>query len=443
MQTALRRAAARPEHAPEPASPPLRAIARLLGGPPGDFAVVLWTGERLGPATGVAPRFTLRLAHAGALRRMLWPPGELSLAGAFIRGDFDVEGDLIAAFALRERFSARPATLLQALRLAAAPPAPGSGARAARLRGPIHSRERDALAVRHHYDLGNDFYALWLDRRMVYSCAYFPSEAASLEEAQAAKLELICRKLRLAPGERLLDVGCGWGGLVTWAAERHGVEAVGVTLSRPQAEWARARIEALGLAGRCRVEVMDYRDLGDQAFDKVASVGMFEHVGRRRLPEYFRQVHRLLRPGGVFLNHGIAALEPRPPLWRRLLLREGEFIERYIFPDGEVPPFPATAAAADEAGLELRDVESLREHYALTLRAWLAALERRRDEAIREVGEGTYRAWRLYLAGSADDFDRAGIGVYQALYVRPQDGRSGLPLGREDWYRPPVALPGG
>lgn len=437
MQTALRRAAARPDHAPGPASPQLRAIARLLGGPPEDFAVVLWTGQRIGPATGVAPRFTLRLSHPGALRRMLWPPGELSLAEAFIRGDFDVEGDLVAAFALRERFSARPATLLQALRLAASPPAAGAGARAARLRGPIHSRERDALAVRHHYDLGNDFYALWLDRRMVYSCAYFPSEAASLEEAQEAKLDLVCRKLRLAPGERLLDVGCGWGGLVTWAAERHGVEAVGVTLSRPQAEWARARIEALGLAGRCRVEVMDYRDLGDQAFDKVASVGMFEHVGRRRLPEYFRQVRRLLRPGGVFLNHGIAALEPRPPPWRRLLLREGEFIRRYIFPDGEVPPFLATAAAAAEAGFELRDVESLREHYALTLRAWLAALERRRDEAIREVGEGTYRAWRLYLAGSADDFDRAGIGVYQALYVRPLDGRSGLPLGREDWYRWP------
>jgi cyclopropane-fatty-acyl-phospholipid synthase len=438
MQTALRGTPARPERASDPASPTLLALERLLGGPPGDFAVALWTGERLGPAPGEAPRFTLRLLHPGALRRMLWPPGELSLAEAFVRGDFEVEGDLTAAFALRERFSPRPATLLEALRIAAAPSPAGAAARAPRLRGPLHSRERDAQAVRHHYDLGNDFYALWLDRRMVYSCAYFPSEAASLEQAQEAKLELICRKLRLSPGERLLDVGCGWGGLVTWAAERHGVEAVGVTLSRPQAEWARARIGALGLAGRCRVEVMDYRDLGDQAFDKVASVGMFEHVGARRLPEYFCQVHRLLRPGGVFLNHGIAALEPPPARWRRLLLGEGGFIKRYIFPDSELPPFLATARAAAAAGFELRDVESLREHYALTLRAWLAGLERRREEAIRAVGEGTFRAWRLYLAGSAHDFERAGIGVYQALYVKPRDGRSGLPLGREDWYRRPV-----
>ena len=438
MRTALGSTTARPEPASAPASATLLALERLLGGSPSHYAVELWTGERLGPAPGVSPHFTLRLAHASALRRMLWPPGELSLAEAFVRGDFDVEGDLTAAFALRERFSPRPATVLEAVRLAAAPAPRGSPARAVRLRGPLHGRERDALAVRHHYDLGNDFYALWLDRRMVYSCAYFPSTTASLEEAQEAKLELICRKLRLAPGERLLDVGCGWGGLVTWAAERHGVEAVGVTLSPPQAEWARARIGALGLAGRCRVEVMDYRDLGNEAFDTVASVGMFEHVGARRLPEYFRQMHRLLRPGGVFLNHGIAALEPRSPMWRRLLWREGAFLRRYIFPDTELPPFLATARAAAEAGFELRDVESLREHYALTLRAWLGGLERRREEAIGAVGEGTWRAWRLYLAGSAHDFERASIGVYQALYAKPRDGRSGLPLGREDWYRCPA-----
>jgi cyclopropane-fatty-acyl-phospholipid synthase len=442
MQTALRGTPARPERAPQVAPPILAALERLLGGPPGDFAVELWTGERLGPAPGVPPRFTLRLAHAGALRRMLWPPGELSLAEAFVRGDFEVEGDLAAAFALRERFSPRPSLLLDALRLASFPARPGATARAAHLRGALHGRERDALAIRHHYDLGNDFYALWLDRRMVYSCAYFPSATASLDRAQEAKLELVCRKLRLAPGERLLDVGCGWGGLVTWAAEHHGVEAVGVTLSPRQAEWARARIGELGLAGRCRVEVMDYRDLGNEAFDKVASVGMFEHVGLRRLPEYFRQVHRLLAPGGVFLNHGIAALEPRPPWWRRLFLREGAFIERYIFPDGEIPPFLATARAAAAAGFELRDVESLREHYALTCRSWVDRLERRREEAVRAVGEGTWRAWRLYLAGSAHDFERAGIGVYQALYVKPRHGRSGLPLGREDWYRPSAA-PGG
>ena len=441
MKTALRGAPHRPAPDPDPASARiLSALERLLRGSPGDFAVELWTGERLGPAPGLSPRFTLRLAHAGALRRMLWPPGELSLAEALVRGDFDVGGDLVGAFALRERFSARPGRLLPALRLtaAAAPGREEASARAAHPRGRLHSRERDALAVRHHYDLGNEFFALWLDRRMVYSCAYFPSAASSLDQAQEAKLELICRKLRLAPGERLLDVGCGWGGLVTWAAQRHGVEAVGVTLSPRQAEWARRRIDTLGLAGRCRVEVMDYRDIAGEAFDKVASVGMFEHVGSRRLPEYFRQVHRLLRPGGVFLNHGIAALEPRSPWWRRVLLREGAFIRRYIFPDGEIPPFLATARAAAAAGFELRDVESLREHYALTLRAWLDGLERRREEAVRAAGEGTWRAWRLYLAGSAHEFERGGIGVYQALYLKPPAGPSGLPLGREDWYRRPL-----
>ncbi len=436
MQTAIRGTPTHPEATSAP-SATRRALERLLGGPPRDFAVVLWTGEHIGPAAGATPRFTLRLTHPGALRRMLWPPRELSVGEAFVRGDFEVEGDLVAAFALRDRFTPRPAMAVEALRLAAAPSAEGAPARAARLRGAVHSRERDALAVRHHYDLGNDFYALWLDRRMVYSCAYFTSAAASLDQAQEAKLELICRKLRLAPGERLLDVGCGWGALVTWAAEHHGVEAVGVTLSPRQAEWARARIEERGLSGRCRVEVVDYRDLADETFDKVASVGMVEHVGSRRLPEYFRQVHRLLRPGGVFLNHGIATLEPPTPRWRRWLLGEGTFLRKYIFPDGEVPPFPLTARAAAGAGLELRDVESLREHYALTLRAWLNGLERRRDEAIAAVGEGTFRAWRLYLAGSAWDFERAGIGVYQALYAKPEAGRSRLPLGREDWYRRP------
>lgn len=434
----------------EVAPPPERAVdetiraLEVLLAPvaPREFAVRLWTGAVLPPSPGHVARFTLVFTHPAALLRTLWPPGELTAAEAFVRGDWDVEGDLVAALALRDRV--RPGlrelgallplvpALLRGAALAAAP------ARAARLRGGKHTPARDAAAVRHHYEAGNDFYALWLDRRMVYSCAFFPEPDASLDAAQEAKLELVCRKLHLAPGERLLDVGCGWGGLVTWAAERHGASVLGVTLSESQAALARERIAARGLADRCRVEVLDYRALAGETFDKVVSVGMVEHVGVARLPDYFRQMFRLLRPGGLFLNHGISPAVPRDHGLRATLLREGGFVQRYVFPDGELPFLHETADAAVAAGLELRDVESLREHYALTLRHWLRRLEARRADAEREVGATAYRIWRLYLAGAANDFERGQNTVFQALYVKRDRGASGLPLTRDGWYATPL-----
>jgi cyclopropane-fatty-acyl-phospholipid synthase len=412
----------------------LRAVRAILARlSPRDFTVRLWDGRTVPPEEGARSRFTIILTHAASLRRMVWPPGELTAAEAFIRRDFEVEGDLVAALRLRDRLKIGPREILAILPavrelLAAAPPA--ARERAARLRGGKHSRSRDADAVRHHYDLGNDFYALWLDRRMVYSCAFFPEPETSLDDAQEAKLELVCRKLRLGKGERLLDVGCGWGGLVLHAAERYGVSALGITLSPRQAELARERIRAAGLARQVRIEVSDYRRLREAPFDKIVSVGMVEHVGVAELPAYFRQAARLLRPGGLFLNHGISPLTPRDGSLRSKVLREGGFVQRYVFPDSELPFVHECAAAAIEAGLELRDVESLREHYVLTLRHWLARLEARQGELERIAGATTFRIYRLYLAGAAADFERGQNSVFQSLYVRSDAGASGLPLTR-------------
>jgi cyclopropane-fatty-acyl-phospholipid synthase len=303
----------------------------------------------------------------------------------------------------------------------------------ARLAGRPHSLARDRQAVTYHYNVSNDFYALWLDRRLVYSCAYFLSPGDDLDTAQEQKLEYLCRKMRLRAGQRLLDIGCGWGGLVMYAAQRYGVDATGITLSQPQADLAQERIRAAGLSGRCRVEVRDYREMDEgESFDALVSVGMFEHVGAAMLPTYFERANRLLKPGGVFLNHGIACRPGQggPP-------GRGSFGQAYVFPDGELEPIHVPLRAAENCGFEVRDVESLREHYALTLRHWVRRLEAHHTQALAWVDEPTYRTWRLFMAASAYGFSSGQLNVYQALLAKPgEGGQSGLPLTRADWYLP-------
>jgi cyclopropane-fatty-acyl-phospholipid synthase len=409
-------------------------VARIDRRAPGvrDFGIRFWDGSELPPPAGAAPGLTLLVRRRDALEYALRQPNELGLGRAWVTGALDVEGDLERGLALRDRF--RGLRLSAGDRLAALRAAGRLGA--IRLRGPAvpasearlgggrrHSVGRDRVAVRHHYDVSNAFYRLVLGPTMVYSCAYFASPDDSLEEAQARKLELICRKLRLRAGERLLDVGCGWGSLIIHAAREHGVRAVGVTLSEPQAELARERIRAAGLADRCEIRVADYREVRDGPYDKVASVGMYEHVGRARLGEYVGLVAGLLRPGGLFLNHGIVRAKPRP--WDR-----HSFIARYVFPDGELHPVGAVVDAMEHTGLEVRDDESLREHYALTLRRWVANLAANRAAAIAEAGVERERIWRLYMTGSALAFEAGDISVHQVLAAKP-GAPHGLPLTRE------------
>ncbi len=430
----------------------VRAILRDLFGPPAGrtFTIRLWDGTVEAPAAGNDSRFTLILRRPGALRRMLLPPTELALGEAYLRDDYDIEGDIEAAAALAPlivdhlKSPAAVARLLMRLRQLPADDLPADDPAPPRapitLRGRRHSRYRDAVAVRSHYDVGNEFYALWLDRRMVYSCAYFETETTDLDTAQAAKLDLICRKLRLQPGERLLDIGSGWGGLIMYAAEHYGVQATGITLSEEQARLARQRIAAAGLGDRCRVEVRDYRDLPrGTTFDKVVSVGMFEHVGRAKLTTYFVQAYRLLKPGGLFLNHGIVTRHTFHPLVRPVaesIYQRIGFIPRYVFPDGELVTTANATHFAESAGFEPRDLESLREHYALTLRHWVRRLEAHADEARALVGEETYRVWRLYMAACAYAFTSDRVGIVQLLLSKPDArGRTYLPLTRDDIYR--------
>jgi len=396
----------------------------------------LWNGTCF---PGDAPRkATLVLNHPGSLRRMLLSGGEVGLAEAYLFDDFDIEGNAEDVFSLSNLLTNRSRSFGKKwraagklLQLPAGPERRNVHRGPAKLKGKLHSLQRDREAVTYHYDVSNDFYALWLDRTMSYSCAYFRNLEVSLEQAQEDKLEYLCRKLRLQPGQRLLDIGCGWGALILYAARHYGVEAAGITLSQPQAELANERIVSAGLSGRCRVYVRDYREIDEPgAYDALVSVGMFEHVGEKLLPVYFAKAYELLKPGGVFLNHGIAN-------------RFGEsnenrdsFSDAYVFPDGELTPIFTTLTEAEKAGFEVRDVENLREHYILTLRHWVRRLEERHEQALQYVDEPTYRVWRLYMSGSAYRFKVGQLNLYQSLLVRPDaEGRSGQPLTREDWYR--------
>lgn len=429
-----------------------RLVLSALFGDPREraFDVRFWDGT-VDRGSNSNPPFTLVLNRPAALRRMLLPPNELSIVESYIAGDVDIEGSMEAASNLGEAIGGRlrsPVAIARLVRLVIGLPGQAEDDLAdtrfpehARKLGPRHTPVRDAAAIQFHYDVGNNFYKLWLDRRMVYSCAYFRSPNDALDTAQEAKLDLICRKLRLRPGERLLDIGCGWGGLIMHAAEHYGVDAMGITLSENQASFARERIDKGGLADRCRIAIRDYRTLTEgDAYDKIASVGMVEHVGLTHLPVYFASAYRALKPGGLFLNHGIVSLgEARPKSVGEKIFRKfwraDAFIDKYVFPDGKLTATSDVISAAEGAGFEVRDVESLREHYAMTLRHWVRSLEENTAEATALVGEHTFRVWRLYMAASANAFSKAAINVLQTLLAKPDErGHSGIPLTRNDIY---------
>jgi cyclopropane-fatty-acyl-phospholipid synthase len=409
----------------------------LFGGATEKVGVRLWDGSHW--PDDQPRRATLVLNHPGALRHMLLPGTEVALGEAYLYGDIDIEGHAESVFDLAEQLTSfQPGWIdklglaLKLLRLPSQAFSHDTERGPADMRGRQHSLRRDREAVTYHYDVSNEFYQLWLDERMVYSCGYFHRPDDDLDSAQQQKLDHICRKLRLQPGQRMLDIGCGWGSLVIYAAQNYGVDATGITLSKPQAALANERIAQAGLADRCRVLVQDYREVSAETpYDALVSVGMFEHVGAAMLPAYFRQAYELLRPGGVFLNHGIASRATNPPQ------RGPTFSDTYVFPDGELVPINVTVNAAENACFEVRDVESLREHYALTLRHWVSRLEANRDKAREFVDEPTYRVWRLFMSGSAHGFQSGRLNIYQALLAKPDaNGDAHLPLTRSDWYAP-------
>ncbi|MGP3632283.1 class I SAM-dependent methyltransferase [Streptomyces sp. 24-1644] len=421
----------------------LTALAEELLREPLPVRIRAWDGSESGPPG--APVLVIR--HRRALRRLLWKPGELGLARAWVSGDIDIDGDLYEvldrlATLLWERGAdakdsvhpvrdARVRAFARGLLQVAGPwPPPAPPVEEVRRRtGPLHTRRRDKEAISHHYDVGNDFYELVLGPSMVYSCAYWEKDG-TLEDAQRDKLDLVSRKLGLKEGDRLLDVGCGWGSMAIHAAREYGAQVTGVTLSAEQAAYARKRIAEEGLTDRIEIRVQDYRDVRDGPYDAISSIGMAEHVGTVRFREYADDLYALLKPGGRLLNHQIA----RRPEKDESAYRSDAFIDAYVFPDGELAPVGRTVATLEEAGFEARDVEAIREHYALTLRRWVTNLEQHWDAAVRATSPGRARVWRLYMAASALSFERNRIGVNQILAVRPeQGGASRVPLRTRDW----------
>jgi len=398
----------------------------LGGGLP--IAVEAYDGSRSGPVDAPA---TIVIRSPDALRRIVTAPGELGLARAYVSGDLELQGSIWALLELRDRIpdvQLEPKTMLRLVhelggwREVRPLPPPDEEVR---LRGWRHSKARDAAAISHHYDVSNAFYRLVLGPSLTYSCAVWHDPDDTLEAAQANKYELICRKLDLRPGMRLLDVGCGWGGMVMHAAQNHGVQAVGITISRQQAELAEKRVAEAGLSDQVQIRVQDYREVTDGPYDGISSIGMFEHVGEARLAEYFECLRRLVRPEGRLLNHGIS----RPARSEKARLPRRSFINRYVFPDGELHEVGRVISITQDAGFEVRHVESLREHYALTLRRWVANLEAHWDEAVAEVGAPRARVWRLYMAGSAIGFEAGRTQIHQVLSVpREPSGGSGVPL---------------
>jgi cyclopropane-fatty-acyl-phospholipid synthase len=395
-----------------------------------------WDGSAIGPASGIG---TLHIRSSDAVRRILWAPGELGVARAFVSGDLTIEGDIYELLRTLHHTSPRDLrqvglrtlpTMVEAARrlgvLGPPLPAPPEECKPA---GRLHSPGRDAKVISHHYDVGNEFYRLVLGPSMTYSCARFTTPDATLEEAQAAKYELICRKLGIdaTPGSRLLDVGCGWGSMAIHAARHHGAQVVGVALSREQVDEASRRVAEAGLDGQVEIRLQDYRDLRGERFDAISSIGMFEHVGSQRMLQYFETLRELLTPTGRLLNHAISS-SGGSVLGRR------SFVGRYVFPDGELLDVAEVVRAMQRSGFEVRDVESLREHYSRTLHHWVSNLEGHWDQAVALVGLPRANVWRLYMAASANGFDDGGLAIHQVLGVVPAaNGRSGMPRTRVSW----------
>lgn len=390
--------------------------------------LVAWDGSATGPSD--APRLVLRSRRA--LRRLLWAPGELGLGRAFVSGELDVDGDLYAVLGALQSvprlveqepptWGQRGRLLATAARLGALGPNPEPPPEEVRLTGRQHGANRDRSAVSHHYDVGNAFYRLVLGPTMLYSCAYFEPVTSGLDDAQRAKLDLIATKLELAPSQRLLDVGCGWGSMAIHAAERYGVDVVGISLSHEQAALAEKRVAEAGLGSQVEIRIQDYRDVDDGPFDAISSIGMSEHVGSANMDAYASRMYDLLRPGGKFLNQAIA--------WSRGQTQwNGDtFIARYVFPDGELLPLGATVSVFENSGLEVLGVQALRPHYARTLRAWVQRLEQNWSEAVRLTSDGRARVWRLYMAGSAMSFENGTLGVNQVLAERPAESTPASP----------------
>ena len=393
---------------------------------PRNFSIELWDGSGWAPERNQFRRFTWKINNPNVLTALVHSSNpQVALGEAYIRGDFEIVGDMEAVFPLADYLINRHWSAAEKLRCASlfATLPKRSESRVekteASLLGQPHSRKRDQEAVCYHYDVSNQFYALWLDRNMVYSCAYFKNPADDLDTAQLQKMDQICRALCLKPGERLVDIGCGWGGLIIHAVRKYGVRAVGMTLSQAQAEFAQGRIRAEGLSDRCEVRRLDYRDLHELGgCDKLVSVGMVEHVGASNLEEYFRLAFSFLRSGGLFLNSGIATAANRPRS------DEPTFTDLYVFPDAELVTIATMLAHAERASFEVRSTENLREHYCRTTRQWLHRLEAKVEEARQIVGETRYRTWRLYLAGSAYYFQEARLGLYHTVLAKHESGGS-------------------
>ena len=380
------------------------------------LAVTLWNGRRVAATDDAHVNVTVRSPKVLA---SLINPTMGKLARYYVEEDLDVEGEARQVIRVSEALSGTPEI---------------SHRRGVRILNWLsHSRGFDSRAIRYHYDVDDDFFGMWLDRRRVYSCAYFRRADDTLDIAQEQKLDHICRKLMLKPGERFLDIGCGWGALIMWAAQHYDVQATGITLSQHQYDYAVRRIEELGLSSRCEVKLLDYRDVpGDEPFDKIASVGMFEHVGVKNFRVYFGKIFELLKPGGLVLNHGITLNSIGQT---ELGSDIGSFIDDYVFPGGELAHISRVIEEMSAQGLESWDVESLRPHYARTLWHWVERLEANRKAAVEKVGERTYRIWRIYMAGSAHAFERGWMSIYQVLGGKPTaDGRLQLPSTRDYIY---------